>query len=61
LPIWLQCNIQKKRKKITTYINGIMWNNERIQISKARDMENEENFSFDVNFVAFIFHVKING
>jgi hypothetical protein len=50
-----------KEKKFTTYINGIMWNNERIQIPKARDMENEENFSFDVNFVAFIFHVKLNG
>jgi hypothetical protein len=49
------------KKNITTYINGIMWNNEQIQIPKGRDMENEENFSFDVNFVAFIFHVKING
>ncbi len=50
-----------KEKKIYTYINGIMWNNEWIQIPRARDMENEENFSFDVNFVAFIFHVKVNG
>jgi hypothetical protein len=31
-----------------------MWNNERIQIPKGRDMENVENFSFDANFVAFI-------
>jgi hypothetical protein len=30
------------KKNATTYINGIMWNNERIHIPKGRDMENEE-------------------
>jgi hypothetical protein len=44
-----------EKKNITTYINGIMWNNERIQIPKGRDMENEEIFNFGANFVAFIF------
>jgi hypothetical protein len=54
---------KKKKKTTTTCINGtngIMWNNQRIQILKGRVMENEENFSSDANFVAFIFHIKVS-
>jgi hypothetical protein len=32
----------------------------RLKISKGRVMEDEGIFNFDVNFVTFIFHVKVN-
>jgi cullin-4 len=41
--------------------NGFVWNDVWVQNPKGRDVEDEDSFTFNVDFVAPLFRIKVNA